>query len=139
MDSKTMIILIETQARLSSYVHQVPEQAWQLIEYAEEPLTLILPGAKNIAKNIIAEDGSIGMRITKDEFCSRLIERFRKPIISTSANISGAASPANFAEISEEIKTAVDYVVPLRQEELHKAKPSRIIKIGMKGEIQVIR
>src|SRR5205823_4507681 len=116
-DSKSMIILLAYEAMLEAYVDRVPEQAWQLIEYSTRPLTLVLPNAKNLAKNLVAGDGSIGVRITRDEFCSRLIERFRKPIVSTSANISGEEAPRCFAQISEEIKSTVDYVVDLRQDE----------------------
>jgi L-threonylcarbamoyladenylate synthase len=138
-DSKSMIILLDNEAKLPSYVQHVPEQAWQLIEYAEKPLTIIYSEAKNLAKNIIAEDGSIGIRITKDEFCKRLIEKFRKPIVSTSANISGENAPASFSQISDEIKRGVDYIVALRQEENKPSTPSTIIKLGIKGEIEIIR
>jgi L-threonylcarbamoyladenylate synthase len=138
-DTKSMIILLDNDAKLPSYVRQVPEQAWDLIEFSEKPLTIIYPEAKNLAKNIIAEDGSIGIRVTKDEFCKRLIEKFRKPIVSTSANISGENPPANFSQISDEIKTGVDYIVALRQDEKKTAQPSTIIKLGVKGEIEIIR
>jgi L-threonylcarbamoyladenylate synthase len=139
-DSKSMIILLDNEAKLLSYVRQVPEQAWQLIEYSKKPLTIIYPEAKNLAKNIIAEDGSIGIRITKDEFCRKLIEKYRKPIVSTSANLSGEDSAANFSGIKEEIIQGVDYVVDLRKEEKAKAVvPSTIIKLGLKGEIKVLR
>ncbi len=138
-DSKTMIILVDTEERLSTYIEQVPEQAWQLIEYSEKPLTLVLPGARNVVKNLVAEDGSIAIRIVKDDFCRQLIFRFRRPIVSTSANFSGDPSPANFSDINEEIKSSVDYVVALRQQESHRNSPSRIIKLGLKGEIKIIR
>ncbi len=138
-DSKSMIVLLDNEARLPAYIDYVPEQAWDLIEYSDKPLTVILSGARNVAKNIIAEDGTIGVRITKDEFCRKLVERLRKPIVSTSANISGEASPQNFSEVSAEIKSSVDYVVDLRQEETEKKAPSRIIKVGKKGEIKIIR
>jgi L-threonylcarbamoyladenylate synthase len=138
-DNKSMIILLDTEAKLLSYVRQVPEQAWQLIEYAEKPLTIIYPEAKNLPKNIIAKDGTVGIRITKDEFCKKLIEKFRKPIISTSANISGSNSPSNFSEITDEIKSGVDYVVALRQEEKTKSTPSSIIQLGVNGELKFIR
>ena len=138
-DSKSMIILLDNEAKLPSYVRQIPEQAWQLIEHAEKPLTIIYPDAKSLAKNVVADDGTIGIRVTKDPFCKRLIERFRKPIISTSANISGEPSPCNYSEISREIIDGVDYVVNLRKEEKAKAKPSTIIQIGLKGEFKFIR
>jgi L-threonylcarbamoyladenylate synthase len=138
-DSKSMILLLDNDAKLPSYVHQVPEHAWDLIEFSEKPLTIIYPEAKNLAKNVIAEDGTVGIRVTKDEFCKKLIEKFRKPIVSTSANISGEKSPSSFSEISDDIKRRVDYVVALRQEEKKTALPSTIIKLGIKGEIQIIR
>src|SRR2546423_538445 len=127
-DSKSMIILLDNDARLPSYVQQVPEQAWQLIEYSEKPLTIIYSNAKNLAKNVIAEDGTIGIRVTKDTFCKKLIEKFRKPIVSTSANVSGEPAPSSYSEIKREIIGAVDYVVALRQKEKTKANPSTIIK-----------
>jgi L-threonylcarbamoyladenylate synthase len=138
-DSKSMIILLDNDAKLPSYVQQVPEQAWQLVEYSEKPLTIIYPYAKNLAKNVIADDGTIGIRVTKDEFCRKLIEKFRKPVVSTSANISGDAPPSNFSDIKEEIIRGVDYVVALRQEEKTKSAPSTIVQIGLKGEIKFIR
>jgi len=138
-DSKSMIILLANEGMLPAYINNVPEQAWELIECSDKPLTLVLQGARNVAKNLIASDGSIGIRITKDEFCKRLIERHRKPIVSTSANISGEQSPQNFSEIAETIKTNVDYVVDLRREEKDKKLPSQIIQLGEKGEIKILR
>ncbi len=138
-DSKSMIILLDNEAKLPSYVRQVPDQAWDLIEYSEKPLTIIYSEAKNLAKNVIAEDGSVGIRVTRDEFCRKLIEKFRKPIVSTSANISGENSPSGFSQIAEEIKAGVDYVVALRQEEKKNPPASTIIKLGVKGEFKIIR
>ncbi|MDA3822909.1 MAG: L-threonylcarbamoyladenylate synthase [Bacteroidales bacterium] len=138
-DSKSMLLLLHTENMLPSYVDVVPEGAWELIEATTEPLTIIYPGAKNIAKNLISEDQSIGIRITEDDFCTALLSRFRKPIVSTSANISGEASPANFLEIDEAILEDVDYVVKWRQEELGKSRPSSIIKLGVGGEIKILR
>ena len=105
----------------------------------DKPLTIIYPGAKNLAPNVISENGTIGIRISKDVFNQKLIERFRKPIVSTSANISGESAPQNFDEISDEIIQAVDYVVKWRQDDYTKSNPSSIIKIGIKGEIEIIR
>ncbi len=139
IDSKSMIILLDQTGRLSGYIREVPQQAYELIELSEEPLTLVLDGAKNVASNLIADDGSIGVRVTKDEFCRNLMTRFRKPIVSTSANISGQNSPSDFSEVCEKIKTGVDYIVGLRQEEKANKKPSTILKIGLKGEIKFIR
>jgi L-threonylcarbamoyladenylate synthase len=138
-ERKSMIILLDNEMKLSSYVSQIPEVAYDLIEYAEKPLTLIYDHAKNLAPNIIAEDHTVGIRITKDEFCRKLIERFRKPIVSTSANISGENPPSDFSEISEHIKSGVDYIVDLRQEEPGKNSPSTIIRLKANGEIKIIR
>lgn len=138
-DAKSMLVLMENQNMLNSYVREVPEIAWQLIEVTDKPLTIIYPGAKNLAANLIAEDGSIGIRITTETFTEHLIQRFRRPIVSTSANISGKPTPQNFDEIGDEIKSAVDYVVEYRQEDRNKNAPSSIIKLGLGGQIQIIR
>jgi L-threonylcarbamoyladenylate synthase len=138
-DSKSMLVLLDNQNRLQGYVNEVPEVAWELIDVADKPMTIIYPGAKNLAKNLIAEDGSIGIRICKDNFCSELIGRFKKPLVSTSANISGAIAPSNFSEISDLIKDSVDYIVSWRQKETKQNSSSSIIKLGTSGEIKIIR
>lgn len=138
-DTKSMLVLMENENRLSSYVEEVPEIAWDLIEVADKPLTLIYPGAKNLAPNLINSDGTIGIRMTREKFTQELIFRFRKPIVSTSANISGDTSPANFSEIGQDIIDSVDYVVKYRQNDLSKGTASSIMKIGLGGEIQVLR
>ena len=113
--------------------------AWDLIELSEKPLTIIYDGARNLAPNLLGEDGSVGMRVTREEFSKQLCFRFRKPIVSTSANISGESSPRSFAEISDEIKQAVDYVVAVRRDESSCATPSSIVKLGAGGQVKVIR
>ena len=113
--------------------------AWDLIELADSPLTVIYSGARNVAPNLLAEDGSVGIRITQEEFSHKLCERFRKPLVSTSANVSGEPSPANFSEISATIKAGVDYIVRYRQDDLSKAAPSHIIKLGAGGLVKIIR
>jgi L-threonylcarbamoyladenylate synthase len=138
-DSKSMLVLVDFAARVERYVEKVPDVAWDLVELATSPLTVIYPGAKNLANELVAEDGSIGIRVASDEFCQKLITRFGKPIVSTSANISGSSSPAFFDEISDEIKDAVDYIVNYRQDDRIPRKPSGIIKLGLGGEVQVIR
>ena len=138
-DSKSMLVLMENPALLDRYVDDVPEIAWDLVEVASTPLTVIYPNAKNLAKNLIAEDGSVGIRFTKEAFTTQLLQRFRKPIVSTSANISGEKSPAFFAEISEEIKSQVDYIVEYRQNDNTPTQPSSIIKLGAGGRIDIIR
>ena len=138
-DSKSMLVLMENPALLDRYVDDVPEIAWDLVEISTTPLTVIYPNAKNLAPNLIAEDGSIGIRFTKESFTSQLLQRFRRPLVSTSANISGEKSPAFFAEISEEIKKQVDYIVEYRRDDSTPAQPSSIIKLGPGGRIDIIR
>ncbi len=138
-DSKSMLVLMENPALLERYVDDVPEIAWDLVEVATTPLTVIYPNAKNLAKNLVADDGSIGIRFTKEAFTTQLLQRFRKPLVSTSANISGEKSPAFFDEISEDIKNQVDYIVEFRQNDSTPANPSSIIKLGAGGRIDIIR
>ena len=138
-DHKAMLLWVDSSAKLNYYVQEVPDVAWDLIELADSPLTVIYSGARNVAPNLLAEDGSVGIRITQEEFSHKLCERFRKPLVSTSANVSGAPSPANFSEISETIKSGVDYIVRYRQEDLSKAAPSHIIKLGAGGLVKIIR
>lgn len=138
-EEKSLIILLDTDHKLQSYVKEVPEIAYDLIEYAENPLTIIYSGARNLAPNAIASDGSIGIRIVRHEFCEQLLQRFKKPIISTSANLSGEASPAYFDEISDEIKKGVDYVVNMEQNERTVRKASTIMKLEADGLFTFIR
>lgn len=138
-DSKAMLCLTEAIGRVDWYFDRVPEIAWDLWEVADKPLTLILPRARNIAPELIAADGTMGMRITKERVSSAICARLKRPLVSTSANISGQPTAHCFAEISDEIKQAVDYIVPLRQEETENPQPSGIIKVGDGGLINVIR
>ena len=138
-DSKALIILTDSEAKVEYYVSEVPETAWQLLDVAVKPLTLIYPGARNLATNLLADDGSIAIRITKEPFSQRLCRQFRKAIVSTSANISGNAAPHNFSEISDEIKNAVDYIVTARRDEIKESLPSSIIKLEADGTIKIIR
>jgi len=139
VDSKSMLVLMENAALIERYVDEVPDVAYDLIELTDKPLTIIFDGAKNLAKNLIAEDGSIGIRITSEAFSSELIRRFKRPIVSTSANISGSPSPARFSDIDQGIIDSVDFVVKFRQDEIQKAVPSSIMKLGKGGEIKIIR
>ena len=138
-DSKAMLVLVDNPVKVDFYVDEVPEVAWDLIEMTTKPLTIIYDGARNLAHNLIAEDGSVGIRVTNEEFSKQLCFRFRKAIVSTSANISGHPAPSVFSEISDEIKKAVDYVVDYRREETGHPKPSGIIKLGKGGQIKIIR
>lgn len=138
-DSKAMLVLIDSPVKLNYYVKEVPPMAWDLIELTTKPLTIIYDGARNMAENLPAEDGSVGIRVTDEEFSRQLCFRFRKAIVSTSANISGQPAPKNFGEISEEIKQAVDYIVGYRQKDKGASKPSGIIKLSTDGQVKVIR
>lgn len=138
-DSKAMLVLVDSSVKVDFFVRDVPEVAWDLIDLADKPLTIIYSGARNLAANLLAEDGSVGIRVTNEDFSKRLCQQFRKAIVSTSANISGQPSPKNFSEISEEVKSAVDYIVGYRQEEISNPKPSSIIKLDKGGVIKIIR
>ena len=138
-DNKAMLVLMDSEAKLDRYVSDVPDIAWDLISVSDKPLTIIYSSAKNLATNLLGADGSVGIRITNEEFSKKLCERFRKPLVSTSANVSGVPSPANFSEVSEVIKEGVDYTVSYRQDDMSKAAPSGIIKLGAGGLVQVIR
>lgn len=138
-DSKSMLILLNNINFIRSYADDVPEVALDIVEISEKPVTIIYSNAKNLAKNLIAEDGSIGIRITQEEFTDKLLQKFKKPIVSTSANISGERSPINFEEISEEIKENVDYIVQYKQTQNMLPTPSSIIKINSNNEIKIIR
>lgn len=138
-DTKSMLVLMENINLLERYVEAVPAIAYDLIEVTDKPMTIIYPGARNLAANLIAADGTIGIRVTGENFTRQLIQRFRKPIVSTSANISGEPSPTTFTDVSDEIKAAADYVVKYRQDDLTPASPSSIIKLGVGGEIEILR
>ena len=138
-EGKSMIILLDNDTKLQSYVAEVPDIAYDLIEYSEKPLTIIYSGAKNLAPNVINEDGSIGIRIVNHDFCEQLLQRFRLPIVSTSANLSGQPAPANFSEIRQEIIDGVDYVVDWEQELMEPKTPSTIMKLEPDGRFVFIR
>lgn len=139
ISSKSMIILLDKIENIEKISQKVPEKAKKIISEKTNPLTIIYQNAKNIANNLIAEDGTVAIRIPDDDFCLNLITEFGKPIVSTSANISNEKSPANFSEISSEIKKQIDYVVKWRQNDNSKSKPSTIIKIEINNEITIIR
>lgn len=138
-DEKSMLVLLDDANKLTKYAGTVPDVAWNILEVSNKPLTIIYPDAQNLAESLIAEDGSIGIRITMDEFCCKLIRSLGRPLVSTSANISGKPWPDNFKSIDEEIIRQVDYVVEFRQNETYRGKPSGIIKLGAGGEVKVIR
>ena len=137
---QSMLVLMPDACWLERYVREVPDIAYQLVEVADKPLTLIYPGARNLAPNLLAEDGSVGIRIPHDDFCCALLQAFRRPLVSTSANVHGCPAAAVYGDISEEILSGADYVVGWRQEEtVSGARPSSIIKIGLGGSVQIIR
>jgi len=138
-EAKSMIILLDTENKLESYVREVPAVAYDLIEYAENPLTLVMPGAKNISPALISGDGSVGVRIVKHDFCQQLIQRLRKPLVSTSANVSGQPSPQNFGQVDQEIIDGVDYVVDLEQHSFELKKPSSIMRLQPDGRFEFLR
>ncbi|MCI0920857.1 L-threonylcarbamoyladenylate synthase [Sphingobacterium rhinopitheci] len=137
--SKSMLILLHNDNQLASYVKDIPEVAYEMIEAMDSPLTIIYSGAKNIAPNAVAEDGSIGIRIVNHPFCQQLLQRFRKPIISTSANISGEPSALTFEDITSSIKNGVDYIVEYGQKDHQKGKPSMIMKLDPSGKFDFLR
>jgi len=138
-DEKSMLVLVDNAERIGGYVKDVPSLAYDLAEMSEKPLTIIYSGAKNLAQNLIAPDGSIGIRITSEAFSKAICYRLQKPIVSTSANISGEPTAAIFPDISDEIKNAVDYIVRYRQNDKKKSAPSSIIKFSSENIVEVIR
>ena len=138
-ESKSMIILVDSDNKLAEYISEINPLAYDLIEYAENPLTLVMPGARNIDSALISSDGSIGIRITSHPFCIQLIQRLRKPLVSTSANLSGKPSPQYYSQIDQQIVSGVDYVVNLDQGNMEIKTPSTIIKLEPNGRFEFIR
>ena len=138
VESKSMIVLMNSERMIYNVFKEVPEVAWQILDLSEKPTTLILDNPRNVAKNIIAEDNTLGVRLVNDPFCFKLMERMKKPLVSTSANISGILSPTSFKEISPEIIKGVDYVVNLHHDKICD-KPSTIIKLTLDSQVKVIR
>lgn len=139
MDSKSLIILVNGFQMLERYVSNIPDAAVTILDVSDKPITIIYPGGKNLAPGVCSEDGSVGIRICTDSFCNELITRFRKPVISTSANLSESPSPAIFSEIEEPIIVSADYVVKHRQRDINRKTPSSIIKVDDNGVIKIIR
>lgn len=137
-DEKSLICLVHDFKMLNEYVENVPEVAYDILKYAKKPTTIIYDNPIRVAENIIAADNSLAIRVAKDEFCKKLIQRFRRPLVSTSANISGEKTPQSYAEIDPLILEGVDYVVNL-QHEKKSGKPSAIIKLKNDGSVKVIR
>ena len=138
-EAKSVISLVDSAVKVEFYVRSVPDVAWQLWECSDEPLTLVLDGARNLASGVIASDGSVALRVTREAFSRQLCMRMKRAIVSTSANIAGEPAPRCFSEISPEILQAVDYVCLSRRDEAPRQAPSHIIKIGPSGEVKIIR
>ena len=138
-DAKALITLIDSEAKLQFYVPDVPDVAWDLIELSEKPLTIIYDHARNLAPNLLAEDGSAGIRLTREEFSRNLCMRMKRAIVSTSANVSGEPSPRSFSDISPDVLQAVDYVCTSRRVESTNPHASSLNKLGAGGLIKVIR
>lgn len=138
-DSKALITLVDSVAKVQFYVREFPDLAWDLLEIADRPLTIIYDGARNLADNLTADDGSVAIRVTHEPFSRTLCQRMKRAVVSTSANVSGQPSPRCFDDIPESIRSAVDYVCTSRREEKHNPPASGILKLRADGEVKVIR
>ena len=137
-DSKALICLVSDTRMLERHVYEVPEVAYDIIQYSNRPTTIIYDRPIHMAKNLIASDNTVGIRVASDEFCQKLIRKFKRPLVSTSANLSAAPTPKSFGEISSEILKGVDYVVNLQLEKSN-SRPSSIIKISNDAVVKIIR
>lgn len=138
VESKSMIVLMNGEKMMYNVFNDIPEVAWQILDLSEKPITLILDQPKNVAPNIIAKDNTLAVRIVKETFCYKLMERMKRPLVSTSANISGQPTPKSFKEISPDIIKGVDYVVNLHRDKICN-KPSTIIKLTLDSQVKIIR
>ncbi len=138
-EAKALICLVDSADRLARYVRRVPDVVWDMVDLATSPLTVIYEHGSGLAPNLLAEDGTVGIRVTHEEFSHELCYRFQKPIVSTSANVSGEPTPRTFDEISDEVKAAVDYVVRYNQRSKEKHQPSKIIRVKENGEFEILR
>jgi L-threonylcarbamoyladenylate synthase len=138
-ENKSLIILVNSVAMLERYVASPPEVALEMAELSERPLTVVYDTGKSLAEGVASADGSIGARVCSEPFCDALIDALRRPLVSTSANISGTTTPAIFDEISEEVKAAVDYVCLWRQDDRSRARPSSVIKVSGNGIVKILR
>ena len=138
-ENKSLIILVNSAGMLTRYVDNPPEVALQMAELTESPLTIVYDRGRSLAEGVASADGSVGVRICADPFCDELITALRKPLVSTSANISGSSAPALFAEISEELKASVDYVCLWRQDDRSRAKASSVIRVSGNGVVKILR
>ncbi|MFP4469653.1 MAG: L-threonylcarbamoyladenylate synthase [Bacteroidota bacterium] len=139
IEGKSLLVLVDNIDRISDYVPHIDPVIMDLVKNYDRPLTVIYPGARNVAKGVAAPDKTIGIRLVRDEFCRQLVQALGKAIVSTSANLSGDPSPLLFTQISDQIKKEVDYVVDLYQDSIRTMKPSRIIRIKEKGDFEIVR
>ena len=137
--AKSLVVLAADLDMVARYVRQIPSIAIDLVEVNDAPMTIVYPGAQGLAPNVVAEDGSVGIRIPMSGFCVELCRRFRRPLVSTSANVSGEPAPSCFAEIAPEIRSAVDWTAPRKFEAGATGRASQIIKLGLRGEVEIIR
>ena len=137
-ESKSMIVLMNSERLMYNVFKEIPEVAWQILDVTDRPTTLLLDNPRNVAANLIAPDNTLGVRLVKEPFCYKLMERMKKPLVSTSANISGMPTPSSFKEINHHILDGVDYIVNLHHDKIA-AKPSAIIKLGNDMQVKVIR
>lgn len=138
-EAKSMLVLVDSASRARNYVKEIPDVAYDMLDIADKPLTLILDNALGLASNLIAEDGSVGIRVTNEKFSHDLCYKFMKAVVSTSANISGHPAAAIYPEIEQEIIDGVDYVVRYRRDDTKRSKPSSIVKLKADGQVTVIR
>lgn len=138
-DNKAMLVLTDSMTSIERYVDEVPEMAFSLNDLSEKPITIIYDHAINVAPNLLGDNNSLGMRVSREKFSNELCKRFRKPIVSTSANISGEPTAHYFKEISENIKSQVDYVVQYRQNDVEPHEASSVIMLSADGTIKVLR
>jgi L-threonylcarbamoyladenylate synthase len=138
-DSKSLIILVNSTDMLTRYVDNPPDVALQMAELTDRPLTIVYDKGRSLASGVTASDGTVGVRLCYDQFCDELITALRKPLVSTSANISGEDAPALFDEINEEIKAQVDYICFWRQDDRSRAKASSVIRVSGNGVVKILR
>lgn len=137
-EAKSLICLVSDFKMLNQYVEEIPEMAYDILKYADKPTTIIYPDPIRVAMNVINDDNTLGIRVCRNAFCNKLLKKFRKPLVSTSANISGEPTPLHFNEISQTIKDGVDYIVEFDRDTKNN-KPSTIIKLDLDGKVKVIR
>lgn len=138
-EAKSLVLLACDLDMVALHVKEIPSIAIDLVEVNDAPMTIVYPGAQGLAANVVAEDGSVGIRIPRHEFCEHLVRRLRRPLVSTSANVSGEPAPSSFSEIAPEILGAVDWVAPRKFEQGSTGRASQIIKLGLRGEVEIIR